>query len=117
MKKLKNAPKYFQDLDVMVNKINKLQKARKLKKREIDDNYEQFKKDKVMKEKESEPDNDLKMITHTRAASNQITKRHKGCNEPAFQTKVNRPLTTRQSISTKQEKPMTRSVAIREGVA
>lgn len=101
MRKLKNAPQYFQNLEKMVKKINKIQKARKLKKREIDDNYEQFKKDKVMRDKEIEPASDLKMIAHTRAVSNQITKRPKERPGPDFQTRVSRPLTTRQSISTK----------------
>jgi hypothetical protein len=46
IKKSKNAPQYVKDLDVMVKKINKLQKARKLKKREIDYTYEKFRKEK-----------------------------------------------------------------------
>jgi len=41
-------------MDVVVKNINKLQKARQKRKREIDDNYEQFKKEKVMKEREPE---------------------------------------------------------------
>jgi len=72
-----------------------LQKARKIKKREIDDNYEQFRREKVMKEREPEQGNDLRMVSHTRAASNQITKRPKDRSESAFLTKVSRPLTTR----------------------
>ena len=82
-------------MDVIVKNINKLQKARQIRKREIDANYEQFKKEKVMKEREPEQANDLKMISHTRAVSNQIAKRPKDRSGPAFQTRVSRPLTTR----------------------
>lgn len=37
---------YVKELNVMVKKINKLQKARKVKKRELDADFEQFKQKK-----------------------------------------------------------------------
>lgn len=54
----------------MVKKINKIQKARKSKKRELDQNFEQFTKEKFFLDKELKHDNDLKGIHHTRASSN-----------------------------------------------
>ena len=52
-RKLKNEPQYFKDFQEKIKTIRKLQRARRKQKKEIDSNYETFRKEKILRDKSS----------------------------------------------------------------